>query len=137
MWYPPPPNFYWICSWHIWHLLVYILIKTTTSIQSNNSLFYNNCLWLEHVCYVGIMWSFVACVVSETISMASATDSNNTDFHSLPDEIAQGFTDMQSYMPVGNYSFVLFFFCSIFIINHLLLSMMLYLSSINEIFAFA
>lgn len=55
-------------------------------------------------------WS-VASVVSDTMSMGSATTgSGNADYHSLPDEIAQGFTDMQSQVPVGNYSVTFMFF---------------------------
>lgn len=66
-------------------------------------------------------WS-VASVVSDTMSMGSATTgSGNADYHSLPDEIAQGFTDMQSQVPVGNYSVTFMFFLFSFTHIHILL----------------
>lgn len=42
---------------------------------------------------------------------SAAASSANVDFHSLPDEIAQGITDLQSSTPVGNYYFLFLFLC--------------------------
>lgn len=55
------------------------------------------------------------CVVSDTASMGSAsasasattTSGGNADYQSLPDEIAQGFSDMQTQVPGGNFPFYL------------------------------
>lgn len=82
---------------------------------------------MSMLCFV-MFRAWFACVVSDTASMASAatghsgsgatTASQMQDFHSLPDEIAHGISDiqaLQSSTPVGNY----FIFFLLFMLNFL------------------